>query len=739
MRQLRKLLAAGVLGAGAVGSPPAMSQESEVQDPAAGFVLEEIIVRATKRAESVQDIPISATVFSAGQLVDIGAIGMQDIASRSPGLKFGNRSDLKIGNTTMRGIGRLTGASAATEEAVAYYVDEVYIGGGVGSNLDLFDLERVEVLRGPQGTLFGRNSVGGAISISTIKPSAEPAGYLDASYGNYDAIRIQAAVNTPLSDRLYGRVAAVYYDRDGYTENLLLDDDGDSANNKAVRAQLRVLPTGNADEVDFNISVSYREVDQSSKFFETLRYDPDSLLALGLGLNGIPQDEDPFDRKVSANEPGTETLESWSLAVHGLVGLGDIDLNTITAYRTHDYFNRGDTDMTPLDWAFDGDPEDVWRFSQEIRLTSNYDGPFNWIAGVYYLRQITGNLSVLGLGADEEAILGIPEIEFGSDADTELDSISAFVSVSYRLRDNLEASLGGRYTYEEKSIDYTQDDPFGLAGGSFSLQGEDDWGAFTPSLSVRYFVNDGVMVYAAISRGFKSGGFNDALGSGANISFDPEYVWSYEGGIKTSWLDNRLIANVAVFEMDWTDIQYSQDNQATPAVFDPITGNAAAAHSRGLELELSALPSEFLKLGINASLVEAEFDEGVLPAPGGGIPLGDLPSSPDYTLNASAEYRIPMSRGADLSLVGEYIRQGDVEYSATNNPIGHVAAVGVWNARVQYRSANERWGLTLWGRNLDDEDVVERVFELFSNPFIGKDFIVLAPPRTYGVSVRFNF
>jgi iron complex outermembrane receptor protein len=137
--------------------------------------------------------------------------------------------------------------------------------------------------------------------------------------------------------------------------------------------------------------------------------------------------------------------------------------------------------------------------------------------------------------------------------------------------------------------------------------------------------------------------------------------------------------------------------------------------------------------------VEAEFDEGVLPAPGGGIPLGDLPSSPDYTLNASAEYRIPMSRGADLTLVGEYIRQGDVEYSATNNPIAHVAAVGVWNARVQYQSPNEKWGLTLWGRNLGDEDVVERVFELFSNPFIGKDFIVLAPPRTYGLSVRFNF
>ena len=739
MRQLHKRLAAGALAAGAIGCPPVLAQESDARDNGTEPVLEEIIVRATKRAESVQDIPISATVFSGQDLVDIGAFGMQDIASRSPSLKFGNRTDLKIGGTTLRGIGRLTGASAANEEAVAYYVDEVYVGGGVGANLDLFDLERVEVLRGPQGTLFGRNSVGGAINITTNKPVPETKGYIDASYGNYDAVRIQGAFNKPLSDRLYGRVAADYYDREGYTENLFSQEDGDTANSKAVRAQLRMLPTGDADDMEFNISASYRDVDQSSKFFETLRYDPDSLLALGLGLNGIPQDTDPYDRAVNANEPGKETLEAWSLAVHGLVRLGDLDLNTITAYRTHDYFNRGDTDMTPLDWSFDGDPEDVWRFSQEIRLTSNYQGRFNWIAGVYYLRQKATNLSVLGLGAHEEAILGIPAIAFGSDADTELDSISGFVSFNYRLRDNVEVSLGGRYTYEEKLIDYRQEDPFGLAGGTFSLNGEDDWGAFTPSVSARYFVNDDVMIYGTVSRGYKSGGFNDALGSGANISFDPEFVWSYEGGIKTAWLENRVIANVAVFEMDWTDIQFSQDNAATPAIFDPVTGNAAESHSRGVEAEFSALPTDSLKLGINGSIVEAEFDEGILPAPGGGIPLGDIPSSPEYTLNLNAEYRIPVNDGAGLTVVGEYIRQGDVEYSTTNNPIGHVEAVGVWNARLHYENANDRWALTLWGRNLGDEDVVERVFELFSNPFIGKDFIVLAPPRTYGISARFNF
>lgn len=738
--------ATGVLLIALGWGSPAISQEAESPESAEfRMEIEEVTVLATKREESIQDVPISVTAFSAADLIEIGAMNMQDIASRTPSLKFGNRSDLKIGNTTIRGIGRLTGASAGTEEAVAYYVDEVYVGGGVGANLDLFDLDRVEVLRGPQGTLFGRNSVGGAINITTRKPTKETEGYLDVSYGNYDALRVQSAVGgTLVQDRIFGKISGVYYDRDGYTDNRFNGVAGDTANNEALRGQLRILPTGDASDMEFNISAEYRKVDQRSKFFDTLRFEPDfppSYLALGLGLYGIPQDDDPYDREVDINEPGRETLDAWSIAVNGLINLGDMDLTTITAYRTHDYFNQGDTDGSPLDWAIDGDPEDVWRFSQELRLTSNYTGQFNWIAGIYYMRQNATNQSNLGLGADEEAILGIPVITFGSDAETDLDSLSAFFSLDYSFSEKMQVTLGGRYVYEDKSIEYVQSDPFELAGGSFVLNGQDSWNDFTPSLSARYFITEDVMGYAIVSRGFKSGGFNDGLGSGANISFDPETLWNYEIGLKSSWLDQRLVANFDVFYMDWNDIQFNQDNPDTVNVYDPITGNAAKAHSQGLEAELYALPTKYLRLGLAASLIEAEFDEGVLPTgPDEGIPLGELPGSPDYTLNLNAEYWIPVSStGGDITLAAEYLRQGDIEYSTTGDAIAHVDSVGVWNARVHYSSPGEKWIVTLWGKNLADEIVVERVFELFSNPFIGRDFVVLAPPRTYGVSVRFNF
>ena len=746
MGQLHKCTSTVLLVVGLGCSLPVLSQVAEGSaDREPGLVLEEVVVHATKREESVQDIAISATVFSEDDLVKIGAINMQDIASRTPSLKFGDRSDLKIGGTTIRGIGRLTGATAANEEAVAYYVDEVYVGGGVGANLDLFDLERVEVLRGPQGTLFGRNSVGGAINITTRKPPESFEGYFDASYGNYDAVRVQAAVGGPLAeDRVFGKISGVYYDREGYTKNLYRGKAGDTGNNKGLRAQLRILPTGDAGDMEFNISGEYRKVDQNSKFFDTLRFEPDfppSYLALGLGLFGIPQDTNPYDRTVNINETGKETLEAWSVAVNGFIKLGDLDFNTITAYRTHDYFNQGDTDGSPLDWAIDGDPEKVWRFSQELRLTSNYDGRFNWIAGVFYEHQHARNLSNLGLGADEEAILGIPVINFGSNAETELDSISAYLSIDYRVTEKLQATLGGRYVYEDKSIDYGQSDPFELAGGTFNLKGDDNWNAFTPSLSLRYFINDDLMTYVTVSRGFKSGGFNDGLGSGANISFDPEYLWNYEAGMKSSWFDKRLVANFDVFYMDWRDIQFSQDNPATENIYDPITGNAAKAHSKGFEGEVSALLTRDLKVGVAVSLVEAEFDEGVLPTgPDEGIPLTKLPGSPKYTLNLNAEYWVPVgSNGGGFTMTGEYLRQGDIEYSPSSNPIAHVGAVGVWNARLRYTSPGEKWTVTLWGKNLADEEVVERVFELFSNPFIGRDFVVLAPPRTYGVSVRYNF
>ena len=200
-------------------------------------------------------------------------------------------------------------------------------------------------------------------------------------------------------------------------------------------------------------------------------------------------------------------------------------------------------------------------------------------------------------------------------------SLSGFASATWRASDQLDFTVGGRYTYEEKDIDYVQTDPLGLLGGSFSVKADDTWSQFTPNASARYRFSSDLMGYATVSQGFKSGGFNDALGDANGIGYDPETVWNYEIGLKSEFMDRRVLTNVALYYMDWNDIQLTNDNPATP-IFDPIILNAGKAHSTGIELEIQAAATERLMLGATLSVQEAEYDEGALP---NGQPLRRIP------------------------------------------------------------------------------------------------------------------
>jgi iron complex outermembrane recepter protein len=703
--------------------------------PAEQAALEEIIVTATKRAESMQDVPIAVTAFSSADLEKIGAAGIQDIASRTPGLKWGNRSDLKLNPTVLRGVSSQTGGSAGAEDAVGYYLDEVYLGSGVSANLDLYDLERVEVLRGPQGTLFGRNSIGGAISMTSRKPPDEFAGSATLDVGNYDLVRALISVGGPMgASGLSGQIAAVYSDRSGYTHNEFNGKDGDDSSSYGLRGQLR----WQGESADFNLSAEYRDVEQHSKFYETLRYNPEALLVQVMPLFEAPINEDSFDRKVASNGTGLETLQAESVALHGVINFDAVDFTTITSYRHHEYYNIGDTDMTTIDWIFDGDPEEVSRFSQEFRVASAGTEEFSWLAGVYYLHQHTDNLSFVTVASDLTALLEIPvpSIDSGSSAKMDLDSYAAYASGNWRPNSAWEFSLGLRYTSEDKAIDYSQDDPLDLLGGTFDVQADDSWSEFTPSLAARWHLSDDVMAYGTIGKGFKSGGFNDALGEGTGISFGPETLINYELGIKSTSGDRRLQANAAIYYMTWNDIQIRQDNPETPAVYDPITTNAGKAHSQGIEVEVQWLATDKLSFELAGTILEAEYDGGT---DASGEPLADLPGSPDSMLNFAAEYRWPITDMGDLSLRGEVLYQGDIEYSPTADPVAHVDAATLFNARLAWTSSDNRWTAALWGRNLSDEEVVERVFDLYSNPFVGQTFVVLNAPRTYGLELRYGF
>jgi iron complex outermembrane receptor protein len=715
-------------------------EESEVR-------LEEVTVTAQKREQNLQDVPVSVTAFSGNRIDELGITDIAGVATRTPGFTYGNFSDLKLAPTALRGVTAISSGSAGADPAVGYYLDEVYLGNGASAAIEFFDLERVEVLRGPQGTLFGRNSIGGVINITTRKPVDEFESVVNAEYGNYNYVNAKASVNIPMvPDKLAGRFSVSYVGHDGYTDNLFLGVRGDDASRLSLRGVLRFTPS---DTSEWVLRADYADADQHPKLYETLYYNTDTLFyarATGEipGLPAVPLNTDPYDREVYSDVVSQESLQGWGLALNGRIDLGATDLVSISAYRGHEYDNLGDTDMSPLAFLTDGDPEDVWRFSQEFRLESNSEGPLSWIAGLYYLRQNTKNLSYVDVGSDLSVLLvgdgSIAGLRSGSDADMDLNSYAGFGSFTYNLTERYALTLGARYTYEKKKLDYNQSDPLGLLGGDADIQGSDDWSAFTPNGSLQAFWTEDAMSYVTISYGHKSGGFNDALGEATNISYGPEKLRNYEIGTKTSWYNNRLTVNGALFHMEWEDIQIQADDPNTP-IFDPRTSNAGKATSDGVEIEVTAMPVDGLILGLAASWIDAGFDEGDLPtAPGEpGIPLDKMTYVPVYDISLYANYTYPVGDWGQFFIGGEVLVQGDSYLTLDNQADGKVDAFTLLNGQIGLESNDGRWTVAIWGRNLTDEVYKQRLFDLSGLSIVGQKLINLGPPRMYGIRVQLNF
>jgi len=697
------------------------------------LTLEEVVVTARKQPESLQDVPLSVTALTSERIQQEGLTDIYDVSLRSAGMNYGNFSDIKLSPISLRGVLSNAG-SAGADPAVGTYIDEVFIGQGAGAMFDLYDAERVEVLRGPQGTLFGRNTIGGVISITTKRPTDQPEASAQFGYGSYGYLRTGAAVSGPIAgDRVSGNLAVIYEDSDGATENLWLNQDTNSTHHWTARGELSFSIS---DATSLLVSGEYFDVDQSPLAFETLSYNPDAILTQALDLFGLPKNTDPYDRKVYGDIRNVETLELKGISALLTTRAGEVDISNILSYRTHDYYARVDTDRSPLSFVYDGDPENVDRWSEELRFAWS-TGSLQWLAGLYYYNQDSTNLSFIEVGDDLAALLGAPEfggVEAGSNARMTVDSYAGFGSVIWPLSDGFDLTLGGRYTYERKTIDYTQSDPLGLLGGDFAVDASDSWSEFTPNASLRYYFNPDVMGYATISKGFKSGGFNDALGDANGIAFDPEQLWNYETGLKSELLEHRLILNAAVYYMDWQNIQITTDNPATP-IYDPIILNAGEAHSTGVELELQAVLTERLSANASFAVQEAEYDQGTLPD---GTPLNKIPFAPDYTGDLALEYSIPVGSG-ELSFLGEAVFRGASYLTPNNDPDGHVGSYQLYNARIGWTADSGRWSVILWGRNLGDEEVKQRLFDLYNVDIIGQKFIAWNEPRTFGVTLRFDY
>ncbi len=697
-------------------------------------VLEEIVVTSQKRSESLQDIPASISAISGSDLDKQGIYEVSELFRGMPGLHFGNHQDMKTSETSIRGV-RSESRSAGQDPAVGYYLDEVFLGPGVSSSIDYFDIQQIEVLRGPQGTLFGRNTIGGAINITSRKPTDEPEGYVEIGVGNYNLFETKAAISGPIiEDKLLFRLAGSMIKRDGYGENLITGTDLENADRYSLRGSLTFTPN---EKFEASFTADYRKVKQNTNALETLNYADGSGNFLALTIGGFPgPNSDPWDRDTYGDIDPSEKLEMWGGNLRLEWELPFADLISVSGYRGHKYAGIYDTEQTAARWTYSSSPEKVWRFSEEIRLVSNQDNSLEWIVGSYFYKQYTDNQFTGLFGQELTDFFGLPAgFKLTSEGLQNVESYAVFANASYQISPEWSVKMGGRYTYEKKDIEYEQIDIVGLVGGSREFEADRSTGEFTPMVSVQYEPNDNSLMYALVSKGFKSGGYNDFLGDATATGFDSESLWNYELGFKGTFMEGKLIANASIFYMDWEDIQLQVDNPNTP-FFDPATRNAGTARSQGLELEITSSPTEHLQLSAGISLLDAEFTDGTLP---NGDPLREIPRAPDFTGNIQGVYTFPLSEDYKLDAMINYSIVGSHYLDISNIGESKVDSYNILNGHIRLYTSDDKWSLTLWGRNLTDDTHKTRSFDLISNPLTGQHLIALNAPRTYGLKFQYNF
>lgn len=746
-------------------------------------VLEEVIVTATKREASLQDVPVSVSAIS-GDLIKEGSIvQMSDVAIQTPNF---NMVQFNIGEPQyfIRGVGS-TLDSAGGDPAVATFVDEVYVGRSGGGSTDLFDLERIEILRGPQGTLFGKNVVGGAISMHTRRPSREFEGKVGATVGDYDLWALQAMVNGPLGDTAAGKLVLQKRERDGYTKNVLDGQEYQDEDNFSARGQLQFDPTS---DLSILLGADYSDDDQAGNCRNVNNLDLHDPLGLAVVYPPVIAATTGGDIRKCAS-PAKAYQERTVKG--GLVRVDwDADqftLTSLTAYREMEYDHLEDLagmpqGQTPFN-LIDTVQEDSDQFSQELRLSSAGNERFNWLVGAFYmeenidrLEQFVGNFGPPLVPGPSALLDG--DIAYVQDAET--TSYALFGQVDYAFNEAWSVTVGSRYSYDEKEITQgivNYEDPafdtavlaaalgvppevvqavfapneavvlgipvngpgdlgaFVATGDvsalnfPYSVDADDDWDEITSSASLNWNYSDNGMLYLSWSEGYKSGAYGSQVPrpQDAVIPLEPEKATSYELGLKSQFWDNRIRVNASIFSMDYQDLQVFR------LVGSLLVAGNAEATSEGLELDVTALLTERWTVNANYAYLDATYDEytdGVDDFSG-----NDLSRAPEDSFFVRSSYVFPFSGGSELDFVVSYAYTGEFYFEASNAAAAKEDSYGLIDASLNWTSADASWDVTLWGKNLDDEEY--RVHTIISN--IAGTVDVWGPPRTYGLTVNYAF
>lgn len=732
-------LCVGVSGAAIAG--PAFAQE------------EEIVVTARRTAENLQEVPASVSAFSEQTLERIGAADSTGLQGSVPNLNIvQGRGSSNATNIFIRGVGQ-PDALQTFDPAVGFYVDDVYYSRIRGTQLDLFDIERIEVLRGPQGTLYGKNTIGGALRVITRRPSQDPRGLFQVTVGDYGQLEARVSGSGPLTDTLAGGVSLFGASRDGYVTNPVTGEDYNDRNVGAGRAALawNATPSLSVDwAADYARERNALVMGQPINTLTTL---------FGVPLLVLPPTPPEFDFTATPTPglPNSTELTHWGTSLNVNWEISDaFSLRSITAFRDLEQADYVDIDATFLETGDVFVGVDQNQISQEFQGTYQSDR-LTLVGGLFYMREeIESHQEAYG----DDILTGPGGFTFLRTVDDDLRTTSwaAYVNASLALTERLSVSAGVRYTEEEKEYFRTTSTFSSFPGLTFdpayAFTIEDTWTDVSPMASVDYRATDNILAYARVARGYKSGGFNGrANNPGEEAPYEPEIVTSYEIGLKTDWLDRTLRANLAAFYNDYEDFQA----RVSGLVNDPVTGlpvpqltvlNAGSLEISGAELELSYMPVAALLLDAQIGYLDAEygeFEDARFVAYGGSRAFQEPAFSPDWTARFGAAYEFDLGTAGALRLAGSARFRSRHALAVDNTPVNsNVEIEGLfqddywlYDASLLWTHSNNILSVGLYGRNLSDE-VYRTDGQEFSS--VGNiRTVYYGPPQTWSLVVTARY
>lgn len=780
-----QFLTSGAFIGAALWSTAAYAQAEDDQSAEQTGGIAEIVVTAQKRAENIQDVPIAISTFSGALLDSANISSLQELQGRTPGLVINSFSPGQP-ELAIRGVGTKEDGAGASDSTLVM-VDGVYFATRTATNLDIFDLEQVEVLRGPQGTLFGKNAIAGVINYVTKKPTlGEFELKVRQTVGNFGTFDTGAGVNVPISETLAARLSFSRRATDGYLTR--------------VDIGVPAVPFGieEADDIGFANRFAWRAA---------VKWEPSDATTLLISLDGANDDFGTDNREpvgsagplhdcLCASDPVAVNVAIGGASgehggVHSFAGellgfskrdifgamaqldhdLGFATLTVLGAYRDSTFQNVLDSsglppspvvDLTgahgspnigltaPANVGFTFDTTDIVdergeQITGEVRLTSPSSQRFKWVAGIFASQEDIDRTENVGFEALSGASLD-PHFAAASMFFTG-KSIAAYGQATFDISDTLTITGGARYSYEKKEIDVTNvnlgSPDIALLLQPFALtHGEDSWNNFSWRLSGQYRPSNDVMIYATVSTGFKSGGFTGTATTAAvaTTAFDPEEAVNYEIGAKLDLFDRRLRLNTSAFYLDYSDLQVTRFFQPVGSPFGEfITENASNAEIKGIEFELTARPVEWLEFGGSYAYLDAKYKD-FFGTPGisgiGDFSNNTLRQAPENVASAWVQltHELPSGGMLTANVSGRY--QGKVFFNADNNPLDVVESYTLGDAWVSWRSSDRQWEVQAWVKNFTDEVWGTHVYTQRGNRIA---FGTFGPPRQYGLTLTFDY